>query len=92
MKTTKINHPTDTVPDGALVRAHGFPMLRKIEGGKTYLVKRDSERDLYWFCVPRTGRRIIGHWRQDVDFGLRCFPRGDNNCLEVFALAKEASK
>lgn len=86
MKTTPIPHPTNTIPDNAFVRVHGFVMLSKIEDGKTYLVKRDEKRALYWFCVPRTGRKVVGHWRDSVDHGLQCFARGDDNALEVFAV------
>lgn len=85
MKANPIPHPVNTIADNSLVRVHGFAMLSKIEDGKTYLIKRDDARRLYWFCVPRTGRKVVGHYQDGIDHGLQCFPRGDGNCLEVFA-------
>lgn len=75
-----------SIPDGAKVKIHGFVMLRGLDDGKTFVVKRDNEKKIYWFCVPRTGRKVCGHYMSDVDHGLQCFARGDNNGMQVISV------
>ncbi|CAB4581914.1 MAG: hypothetical protein F2563_05145 [Actinobacteria bacterium] len=77
------NYFTWSIPDNSKVKIHGFPMLKKLEDGKTFIVKRDEANKIYWFHVPRTGKKVIGHFMDSVDHGLACFPRGDNNCIQV---------
>lgn len=71
------------IPDGSIVKAHGMPMLQKIDGGRKYSVSRDEKRKIYWFKTPISGKTIIGHHMGGVDHSLQSFARGDANCLQV---------
>lgn len=79
----KITADCSTLPDGAKVKVNGFVFLSKLEDGRTYTVRRDEARGVYWFCSPRSGRKVVGHYFDQVDFGLRCFARGDLNGLQA---------
>ena len=74
-----------SIPDGTKVKIHGFVMLKGLDDGKTFTVKRDENKKVYWFCIPRTGRKVIGHYMSEVDHGLQCFTRGDGNCIQALA-------
>jgi hypothetical protein len=87
-----MNRPTvqpASIPHLAKVRAHGFVMLRGVDDGRTYQVKRDEARKVYWFCTPRSGRKLVGHHISSVDGMLRTFQRGDNNGIEVIHVEPE---
>lgn len=77
-----VDYFTYSIPDNTRVKIHGFVMMRGLEDGKSYTVKRDEVKKIYWFCVPRTGKKVVGHYFDIVDFNLQCFPRGDNNCIQ----------
>ena len=76
----------ENVPDRALVKVHGFVMLKGLEDGSTYLVKRDDEKKVYWFCTPRSEKKLVGHTMENVNFGLHCFTRGDLNCIQILKI------
>lgn len=79
------NHFTWQIPNDAKVKIHGFVMLKGLEDGKAFIIKRDEDKKIYWFCVPRTGRKVIGHYMSEVDHNLQCFTRGDGNCIQVIS-------
>lgn len=83
MKNTFHTLGLKSIPDGARVRVHGFPMLKGLKDGDVRIVRRDEAKQAYWFCVPRTGRTVVGHYMSNVDPFLQGYPRGDLNCLEV---------
>jgi hypothetical protein len=76
------NYFTYSIPDNTKVKINGFVMLKGLDDGKTFTVKRNDAKGIYWFCVPKTGRKVIGHYMDSVDSSLRCFERGDNNCIQ----------
>ncbi len=73
------------IPDGAKVKIHGFVMLKGLDDGKTYTVKRDDKKKIYWFCGPRSGKKLIGHFFDNVNGSLECFRRGDLNSIEILS-------
>jgi len=77
------NYFTWSIPDNSKVKIHGYVILKGLDHGKTFKIKKDEIKKIYWFCMPRTGRKVIGHYMSSVDFNLQCFPRGDNNCIQV---------
>jgi len=71
-----------SIPDNTKIKINGFVFLKELDDGKKFIVKCDKDKKIYWFCVPKTGRKVVGHYMDIVDFGLRCFARGDNNCIQ----------
>ncbi len=70
---------------GSIIKVHGFPFLKGLESGKKYVVReiRVVNGGTYYIFTLKRGSRLVGHSVWDVDSGIKCVERGDNNGFSV---------
>jgi len=62
-----------------LVQVHGWIMLKGVKNRK-YLIEKvkHGECFIYWFKIPRTKRKLFGHYANKVEMSIHPVGRQDN--------------
>jgi hypothetical protein len=71
----------NTLPNGTILRVHGFVMLKGLDNGMYKIISQDSFS--YTFARARGKKAICRHKISSIDGTLKCFLNGDLNGIEV---------
>lgn len=68
-----------TLKIGDEIFVHGFIMLKGLDGNRKYKVVQEDK--ISW--TFKRGRTLVRHKKLDIYGPLKCFQRGDGNCIEI---------